>query len=107
MSNFLNHPMVKLNQGYALNKKMLIELSSNYGLEQSDLRRFHVTQGVSSIDQARVLESICNNASACSNSCPVFIANQCNKDTCEFKGDGSKMRDFINKQSVVEMNNLI
>lgn len=107
MPHFLNHPLVKLNQGFNLNKAMLFDLLKNYNLEQADLRRFHITQGVSHPDIERVLQEICNKNSVCNNSCPIFIANQCNKDTCDFKGDGFKMREFIYKQSIIEMQNLM
>lgn len=107
MSNFLAHPMVKLNQGYTVTKAIRDELIHKVGLEQADLRRFNVTQSVSIIDQARVLKTICEKSDVCSEKCPVFLALQCQKDNCSYKDNGELIQKFISEYAIEEINNLI
>ena len=85
MSNFLAHPMVKLNQGYTVTKAIRNELIKKIGLEQADLRRFNITQSVSISDQSRALKTICEKIDICSEKCPVFLANKSQKNNCSYQ----------------------
>lgn len=107
MSNFLAHPMVKLNQGYTVTKEIRDKLIRKIGLEQADLRRFNITQSVSISDQSRVLKTICEKSEVCSEKCPVFLANQYQKDNCSYKNNGELIQKFISEYAIEEMNNLI
>tara|TARA_Y100001960_G_scaffold283043_1_gene317801 strand:- start:1739 stop:2062 length:324 start_codon:yes stop_codon:yes gene_type:complete len=107
MSNFLAHPMVKLNQGYTVTKAIRDELIQKIGLEQAYLRRFNITQSVSISDQSRVLKTICEKSDVCSEKCPVFLANQCQKDNCSYKDNGELIQKFISEHAIEEINNLI